>query len=164
MTIQIKKLQTKDWKIWKELRLEALKFSPDTFGSSYADTLLWSDEKCQKMLTDHDLFGAFMKNTLIGISGFFIYEPEKMKHRGCLFGLYIRETHRNKGAANLLVKQIITQASGKVIQLHCTVTTDNAAAIKLYQKHGFEIYGTEPRSLKVENRFHDEHFMVLKFD
>lgn len=33
----IKQLIAEDWKIWKELRLEALKDLPESFGSSYEE-------------------------------------------------------------------------------------------------------------------------------
>ena len=39
----------------------------------------------------------------------------------------------------------------------------NHAAVKLYKKNGFRIDGTEPRSLKVGDCFHDEHMMILEF-
>ena len=86
-----------------------------------------------------------------------------MAHRGCLFSMYTKDTHRNRGTADALIKTIITHAKQRVIQLHLTVVTTNHAAIRLYQKNGFTIYGTEPRSLKIDNNFYDEHFMVLDF-
>jgi len=55
----------------------------------------------------------------------------------------------------------ITDAKSKVLQLHLTCVTSNQGAIQFYQKHGFKIYGTEPRALKIGNIFFDEHLMVL---
>lgn len=48
------------------------------------------------------------------------------------------------------------------MQLHLMVVTTNQMALKLYQKNGFRIYGTEPRSLKIGDIFYDEHMMVLE--
>ena len=58
---------------------------------------------------------------------------------------------------------MIAHAKKRVIQLHLTVVTHNRAAVKLYEKNGFRIYGTEPRSLKIGDNFYDEHLMVLEF-
>ncbi|MBP6951184.1 MAG: GNAT family N-acetyltransferase [Alphaproteobacteria bacterium] len=66
--------------------------------------------------------------------------------------------------ADQLVKAVIKHACQSVLQLHCTVITHNISALKLYQRHGFQVYGTEPRSLKVDEKFYDEHLMVLQFE
>ena len=58
---------------------------------------------------------------------------------------------------------MIAHAKKRVIQLHLTVVTSNTAAVKLYEKNGFRIYGTEPRSLKISDVFYDEHMMILEF-
>jgi ribosomal protein S18 acetylase RimI-like enzyme len=77
--------------------------------------------------------------------------------------MYVAPTHRNKGIANLLVKTVIDHAKKCVLQLHATVVTSNQSALNLYEKNGFVIYGTEPRSLKIDSHFFDEHMMVLTF-
>ena len=46
----------------------------------------------------------------------------------------------------------------------CGVAVGNTPAIRLYQKAGFEIYGTEPRALFVNGRYIDEHMMVRFLD
>jgi len=60
-----------------------------------------------------------------------------------------------------MLEAVILYAQSRVLQLHLTVVTTNLGAIKLYQKHGFKIYGTEPRALKIGDVFFDEHLMVL---
>ena len=45
-------------------------------------------------------------------------------------------------------------------QLYLAVVTDNESAIELYKRSGFEKYGTEYRSMKVESRYIDEDLMV----
>ena len=34
--------------------------------------------------------------------------------------------------------------------------------VRMYRKAGFEVYGTEPRALKVGSRYVDEHHMILR--
>ncbi len=76
--------------------------------------------------------------------------------------MYVSPEYRGQGIADSLLKVVINQAKSEVIQLHLSVLTTNFIALKLYQKHGFRIYGTEPRALKEGNQFYDEHLLVLE--
>lgn len=164
MNCMIKQLQEQDWTLWKEIRLEAVKLHPEAFGGSYQEESLWEDEDFKKYLVKNNIFGAFIENKLVGIAGFFQFPLQKLKHRGTLFSLYVKKENRGQGVADHLIKEIINHARQQVLQLHCTVTTDNNPAITLYQRYGFQIYGTEPRSIKVDDNFYDEYLMVLKLD
>ncbi|MFO1259114.1 MAG: GNAT family N-acetyltransferase [Gammaproteobacteria bacterium] len=160
----IRLLQSSDLQIWKTIRLEAVKAYPEAFGSSYEEESLYTEDDFKRGLTESDIFGVFSKNDLIGTVGFFKLKPLKMQHRGTMFGMYIKPEHRGHGAAAQLIQAIISHARQNVLQLHCRVVSENEIAIKFYQKYGFQIYGTEPRALKVDEKFHDEHLMVLKFN
>lgn len=164
MNCEIRQLQEQDWALWKEIRLEALKRHPEAFGSSYEEESLWTDENFKQNLVKSDIFGTFINHNLAGAAGFFIYDPQKLRHKGMLFTLYVKEDHRGQGIAGRLLETVIHHARTRVLQLHCSVNVENQEAFKLYQKHGFQIFGTEPRASKVNNTFHDLHLMVLKFD
>ena len=75
----------------------------------------------------------------------------------CKYG----ETQRG-GLPKLGGRQIET-ARTQVLQVHLAVTASNGAAVALYEHLGFIRYGTEPRALKVNGRYLDEHLMVLQF-
>ena len=67
----IKQLGADDWQIWKNFRLEALKNSPESFGSSYEEELNWTNSDFQNSLTKSDIFGVFVDNSLISCAGFY---------------------------------------------------------------------------------------------
>lgn len=157
----IKQLTAEDWKIWKEFRLEALKNSPENFGSSYEEEAKWPDLDFQNSLTKSDIFGVFLDNTLVSCAGFYNLNSAKTKHRGVIWGMYTKKEYRGNGIANSLIQKIIKHAKSRVTQLHLTCLTNNLAAVRLYQNHGFKIYGTEPRALKMRDAFFNEHLMVL---
>jgi quercetin dioxygenase-like cupin family protein/RimJ/RimL family protein N-acetyltransferase len=161
--MKIRLLTQEDWQAFKSLRLEALTQHPEAFGSSFEEESKLTDVALQQRFSNCDLFGAFIQDELIGCAGFFIYSSEKMAHRGCLFSMYTKNTHRNRGVAGTLIKAIIAHAKTRVVQLHTTVVTTNLTALRLYQNHGFHIYGTEPSALKVGENIYDEHLMVLVF-
>jgi len=159
--MQIKKLTQEDWELWRSFRLEALKNSPESFGSSYEEELNWSDTDFQNTLTKNDIFGIIIHHSLVSCASFYSLNLDKMKHRGFIWGMYTRPHHRGKGCASAIIQAIINHAKSHVTQLHLTCVTSNLNAVEFYQKHGFKIYGTEPRALKINNTFFDEHLMVL---
>lgn len=152
-----------DWLAFQALRLRALQEHPEAFGSSYEEESIMSADRFREGYKKCDVFGSFIDHALVGCAGFFVQSPIKMHHRGVLFSMYIAPPYRNQGIANLLVKTVIDHAKKSVLQLHVTVVTTNQSALSLYERNGFIIYGTEPRSLKIGNHFYDEHMMILTF-
>jgi len=161
--MSFRQLALDDWQLWKTIRLEMLKNSPEAFGSSYDEVAGQKDDDFKSTLDKSAIFGAFISSELIGCAGFFILEQIKMRHRGVLFSMYVRPENRGLGIANRLVETVIDHAKSRVMQLHITCVTTNPTALQLYEKHGFRIYGTEPRSLKIGDEYYDEHMMVLTF-
>jgi len=155
-------LEKEDWKQFKTIRLEALLAHPEAFGSSFDEESHLSDEEFEQNFKKSTIFGAVQNNQLIGCAGFFICSLAKMSHRGVVFSMYIKNGYRGQGIGDALLKAIIAHAKNRVIQLHLTVVTTNQMALKLYQKNGFIIYGTEPRALKIGDQFYDEHMMILE--
>ncbi|MBI2786223.1 MAG: GNAT family N-acetyltransferase [Legionella longbeachae] len=161
--MNIRLLNKEDWATFRKLRLAALFEHPEAFGSSFEEESNMSEDAFKNGFNNCDIFGAFETNQIVGCGGFFVLQQAKMRHRGVLFSMYTQSENRNNGIADTLVKSIILHAKTRVIQLHATVVTTNQTAVKLYEKNGFKIYGTEPRSLKVDDHFYDEHMMVLVF-
>lgn len=159
----IRLLDRQDVQSWKNIRLEALHNEPQAFCISFEQEARRSDSGFKTILDKNTIFGVFVDGELVGSSGFYILDSLKTRHRGVLWGMYVKQEHRRKGIADLLIQTIITHAKSHVIQLNLTVIASNTAAIKLYQRHGFIIYATEPRSLKLGDQFFDEHYMILKF-
>ena len=62
--MDIRRLTPQDWQIWKQLRLEALKNAPESFGSSYEEELRWSDLEFQNEINKSNIFGAFIDHPL----------------------------------------------------------------------------------------------------
>ena len=106
------------------------------------------------------MFGTFDGERQTGLVAFRQSEGLKAAHRGDLVQMYVRPEARGTGCAMALVEQVLAHATPLVEQVHLTVSADNAPAIRLYEKAGFTTYGTEPRALKVDGRYIDEHLMV----
>ncbi|WP_421779835.1 GNAT family N-acetyltransferase [Kiloniella litopenaei] len=162
-----KRIPPDDAALYRELRLEGLKNTPEAFGASYSNESANAPSHYRELLTNNEVFGAYTnKGTLFGISGvgiagLAIPRKEKLKHKEMLWGIYIKPEMRGNGLAKQLISHIIEMAKHRTEELLLTVVTSNTSAIKLYKKLGFIEYGCEPRALKVGDCYYDELLMRL---
>ncbi|KKJ76021.1 hypothetical protein WH95_14710 [Kiloniella litopenaei] len=157
-----KRISSDDAALYRELRLEGLKNTPEAFGASYSDESTKAPSHYRELLTNNEVFGAYTnKGIIVGIAGLAIPRKEKLKHKGMLWGIYIKPEMRGNGLAKQLISQIIEIAKHRTEELLLTVVTSNTSAIKLYKKLGFIEYGCEPRAIKVGDCYYDELLMRL---
>lgn len=160
----IRPIEAGDIPSYKALRLEMLELHPEAFGGSVEETKAMSEEDLLAWLDKSMVYGAFENSALIGTAAFYTVNNLKSRHQGRLFGVYIRPEHRGKGIAHKLMEAVLDHAKGLVKQIHTCVTTTNDSALRLYQKFGFEVYGTEPRGICLGDHCYDLHLLVKFFD
>ena len=88
-------------------------------------------------------------------------EAVKLRHKGVLWGMYIRPEVRGTGLAAALVQRVVEHARTLVEEICLTVVASNASACRLYSVAGFKEYGLERRALKVGSEYYDELLMAL---
>jgi ribosomal protein S18 acetylase RimI-like enzyme len=164
VTLSVRLLTTDDCDAYRPIRLEGLAAAPTAFGSDHAHELALADADWLGRLSRDNVFGAFSGDRLVGTAAFFADKLEKMRHRGHLVAVYVRPEARGMGAGRALVDAVIAAARGKVEQIYLSVTVGNDAAQRLYERAGFRIYGTDPRALRIDGQFYDEHLMVLRLE
>ena len=161
MTHTIRRLTESDAEAFRALRLEALADSPESFGGDWVEESQRPLETFAEQLTGSAVFGAFVDGSLCGLVGLFWDKGAKRRHIGNLYTVYVAPQARGTGCALPLIQAALDHAAALGhVQVHLGVGTQNTPAIRLYQKAGFEIYGTEPRALFVTGRCIDEHLMV----
>lgn len=81
-------------------------------------------------------------------------------------GLGVLEDFSNQGIGSKILKSMIqyAQESESIAKIDLQVRRDNAAAIKLYKKYGFEAEGVNKRALFIEGRFYDYINMGMLID
>jgi len=99
----IKKLTKHNYKEYKEIRLEALKKSPDSFLSSFEEENKISDNAWAKQLETSLTFGYFINDTIVGCCKLSIEKTAKISHTGTLFGMYVKDDCRGGGIGLALV-------------------------------------------------------------
>ncbi|WP_400163723.1 GNAT family N-acetyltransferase [Brevibacillus sp. TJ4] len=161
-------LEPNDAEMLAAIRLESLKLEPEAFGSSLAEAEQVTIEEWQARLSPDNLsnsgyVGAFADGELIGIIGYFRHKGEKLRHKAALVSMYVRRSYRGSGAASGLIQTVLThlRTLGDIQQAQLAVVTANQAAVRLYEKMGFQPYGLEKNALKAGDRYLDETLMYI---
>ena len=106
--------------------------------------------------------GAFAGEKLVGEFGVAQVRPHiKYRHRAVM-GISVRKEYWGCGLGSYLMQLAIDQTrTNGFEQLELGVYSDNARAIHLYEKVGFERYGIQPRAFKLKDgTYRDEIIMV----
>ncbi|WP_284639372.1 GNAT family N-acetyltransferase [Paenibacillus silviterrae] len=156
-----------DAPLYQQIRLTALKRSPEAFGSLYEKEAQFSMEMVKERIRPTEnkfVLGAFDdRGSLGGIVTFVRETSHKMAHKGNIFGFYVLHECRGKGLGRRLLLELLSQAKAYdgLEQMNLTVVSDNHPAKRLYESLGFESYGVERRALKYNGQYYDEDLMVL---
>jgi ribosomal protein S18 acetylase RimI-like enzyme len=170
MTTQatIRLLTPDDTDAFVRIRREALESEPLAFAASLEDDRgLDADFVRQSLVETNNsaVFGAFSPE-LVGVVGLYRDGHDKAAHKVHIWGMFVRLAFRKFGIGNALFSTAIRHARGmsRVSQIHLGVSETAEAARHLYERHGFKIWGTEPRALNYQGQFVAEHHMVLMLE
>ena len=105
--MHIRLLTIDDAEPWWHLRLEALRNDPASFADSAEEHSTTTIEDVEKRLSASDpaqnfVLGSFEDGKLIGTAGFYRHSHIKERHKGHIWGVYVRSESRGKGAAKAI--------------------------------------------------------------
>ena len=109
---------------------------------------------------DHVQYLAKADGEIIGTASL-NRKPKRMSHRG-EFGISLKKTWWGCGAASAMMEKILAFAAENGFeQLNLEVRSDNARAIRLYEKYGFRKLCTFPAFFKLNGKNIDFDLMNL---
>lgn len=162
--ITITKLQSKDWRRYKSIRLEALRESPDSFGSTYEQVVKRPDDFWRDGLTDGSKVFAQVGDELASMAGVMYEENDDGVLTAYIIGVYTRPEFRKQGLSRLvmasLIKDITDAGRVQTIELH--VNKDAIGAIKLYESLGFVVGDHVPDYVRANGQTFPQYRMKLR--
>ena len=107
--------------------------------------------------------GAFAGEKLVGEFGVAQVRPHiKYRHRAGM-GISVLKDYWGCGLGSFLMQLAVDQAKANGFeQLELDVYSDNARAIHLYEKFGFERCGTMPHAFKLKDGTYRDEIMMVK--
>jgi ribosomal protein S18 acetylase RimI-like enzyme len=150
------------------LRLEALEQEPQSFAESAEEHRATSIELAVARLREADdasfVLGAFLAGELVGMAGFYREKHLKARHKGRIWGVYVRANCRGQGVGRALCSALLEKVKTLpgLEQISLTVSSGQPAAKSLYRSLGFETFGYERAAFKFGEQYFDEEYMVLR--
>ncbi len=149
------------------LRLEALIAHPEAFAADVEMTRARGVKAWVEAITNdaRDQSGVLViasaGDELVGMAGVGRGHWPKTHHSGIVWGVYTRGAWRGYRIADMILEECIDWAhEHEMVVLKLGVLTTNESAIRCYQRCGFVIYGTEPKSNFLDGKYYDEYLMA----
>lgn len=163
--LSIRRLGPADAAAYREIRLEGLERHPEAFGSTHEIEAGLSLEDFARRVAEVATFAAERDGRLLGLAGLARESSPKRRHRGTLVRMYVRPEARGSGAADALVEAVLDHARAEGLDsVILAVTVGNQAAGRLYDRHGFTVYGIEPGALKFGDQSYDDELRIRFLD
>lgn len=167
----IRKLTASDGETFRDFRIEMCRESPEAFSDTPEEVAAFSDEKVKSTTTPSAVYpekfilAAFEGERLLATVAFHREENFKARHRGWIWGVYVRPEARGRGISRQLMKQVIEETSridGLEI-LGLVVSSTQTGARTLYASLGFITTGLFLDAYKFdEGHYVDHEIMMLR--
>lgn len=166
----IRPLTAQDIISYREIRLESLQRSPFAYGQSAEEFERETEEslrkRCERTSHRFTLGGFDREGSLVATVGLIREPVERYLHKGLVWGVYVKETARGTGLGRRMMEEAISEASKMegLELLFLSVGETQEAALSLYSSIGFEVYGREPRAVRVDGTYADYLHMYRFLD
>lgn len=146
----IRLLSPDDWRVLREVRLAALASDPGAFGSTLADHAAATEADWREW-TGHRSVVAELAGRPVGLARL----SEETDGTAELVSMWVSPEVRGRDVAKRLVRAIARLARGYGHrELRLWVVDDNEAAIRLYERCGFEATGLRQPVVPDDERDH----------
>jgi ribosomal protein S18 acetylase RimI-like enzyme len=137
----IRAVSEDDWRVLRDVRLQALANAPTSFGTTLREATAFTEERWRERARGSATsrqFLAFLEGEAIGIAGLF----DEGDGSAQLVSVWVRPDRRRRGVARALTTAALeVAASAGMARITLWVTEGNGSARALYQGLGFHATG-----------------------
>jgi GNAT superfamily N-acetyltransferase len=152
--LDIRRLASTQWQLYKELRLSALKDAPQAFSTTHADAKARGDRAWARQVArsadgdDRATFVLLWNNKPSGLAA--VYRERPGSSTGDVHQVWVAPALRSTGAAEKLMAHLETWAAGhRIRRLRAVVAEGNARARRFYRKIGYAPAGPASDSVLI---------------
>ena len=163
--IIVKRASQKDWKKYKEIRLDALQKNPESFGRAHEEEKNRSESEWKDKLKDKNRVTLLVldRDNPIGLLGIIFESSTRVAHITDIISVYLKEEYRGRGISSQLMNEALeiikARKTARKVKLH--VTTNQLPAVNLYKKFGFRIVGELQKEMNVNGKHYNSYVMEL---
>ena len=166
MTVPVRRLTPADAPAYRAARLAALQADPAAFLTNAAEFAALGDEALAARLAPDApgvTLGASLDTDLVGLLTLVREAAPPLAHRVNVYGVSVAPPARGQGVGAALVQAGVEQARSwaGVTSLHLAVMDSQPAALRLYERAGFRVWGTQPDAVRRDGRVYAEHWLSL---
>lgn len=142
---------------YREVRLAALNSDPLAFLTSAAEfgARPLEDVAARLRPTQQSVtFGALLDGSLVGLLTLARDTAPILAHRANVYGVSVASQAREQGCGDALMRSALEHVHSwpGVTSLHLAVMETQPAAQRLYERHGFVVWGRQPDAVRRDGR------------
>jgi GNAT superfamily N-acetyltransferase len=164
-SIIIRALESSEWSALRDFRLQALKAAPGVFGSAYRTEVTKKPEEWESTVSgpEHQVFGLFDVQYLIGITAAFAWREDPSGHTAVLAMSFILPEYRGRGLSRLLYETRLDWIRSRPQFTRVVVShrESNEMSRWAIERHGFRLTRRVPR-VWPDGTTEDEIFYELR--
>ena len=168
MTVTVRRLTSADAPAYRAARVAALHADPAAFLTNAAEFAALGDEALATRFAPDApgvTLGAFLNTDpdLVGLLTLVRELAPPLAHRVNVYGVSVAPPARGQGVGAALVQAGVELARSwaGVTSLHLAVMDSQPAALSLYGRAGFRVWGTQPDAVRRDGRVYTEHWLSL---
>ena len=157
-------LSADEWKIFRDLRLQALLADPGVYGTRHADAVQRSEAEWRGTVSGstNQSFGLFVQGELVGITSVFQWPEDSSGTTAILASSWIAPAHRGRGLTRLLyaVRLEWIRAHGGFNRVVVAHRQSNEPSRRAILRHGFVPFRRRTHDWP-DGRTEDEQYYAL---
>lgn len=139
--VRIVKLKPKEWKKYKNIRLEALKLEPKAFSLTYKECFMHPDQRWKEELSSNNEIYLFAESDgkIIGMAKVTFKEEGAAENTAVIHGTYINNFYRGRGVGKRLIDELLKEIEKNkdIKKIKLWVKEAQIPARRIYESMGF---------------------------